>query len=568
MGRHIARGMFVFAGYAAISFAYFGWRLLPHPGRALVGYNGQSDADTFIWSFAWWPHAILAWTNPFFTHAIYAPTGINLAWVTSVPALALLFAPVTLLFGPSVAFNLAAILLPALGAWAAYALCRYVTASTGASLIGGYLYGFSSYMLAQQFASHLNLTAVFLVPLVPLVVVRYLDGRLTSRGFAWRLGALIAFQAYLSVEVALTMTLAFGLGLMLAYAVVREARPRLRSSLAPTGAAYGLAALLSAPLIYYGLTGFVHATEYASIFSADALSLVVPTQVIGWGGDSFASLTGHFPGDIAERDSYLGLPILLMIILLTLRQFRATATRFLLAAFVLATLLSFGAALYVKGHRVAWLPWSLTSRVPGLADVVASRLALYATLAAVVMVARWISSTRGKVFRSPYVLPTLAVAALVPPFWTAADVHRPQRVAFFSDGTYRHCLTRDSTVLIFPFASWGESMLWQAESGFWFRIAEGDLTHKDQPASFVDDPTVADLLYDFLDPDTWPSMDDLRGLAKRRRVARIVSVAGTNAYPDQAELMSFGPVRATGGVFVSPACGHADLVDSPGPSPP
>ena len=96
----------VLLGYAAISFAYFGWRLLPHPGRYLVG-SGR-DPELFVWVFAWWPHAIGSWTNPFFSHAVYAPTGINLAWTTSVPALALAFAPLTVAFGPAVSYNVAA----------------------------------------------------------------------------------------------------------------------------------------------------------------------------------------------------------------------------------------------------------------------------------------------------------------------------------------------------------------------------------------------------------------------------------------------------------------------------
>src|SRR5215210_1426302 len=111
--------MAVLFGYVAISFAYFGWRLLPHPGRILVGAYQQNDAEIFVWSFAWWPHAILDGTNPFFSRVVYAPTGVNLAWVTSVPALAVAFSPVTLLFGPSVSYNFAAVLLPGLAAWTA-----------------------------------------------------------------------------------------------------------------------------------------------------------------------------------------------------------------------------------------------------------------------------------------------------------------------------------------------------------------------------------------------------------------------------------------------------------------
>src|SRR5690349_13984348 len=94
--------LLVLAGYAALSLLYFGLPLLPHPGRYVLGSG--ADPDIFVWSFAWWPHAILEGQNPFVTHAVWAPDGMNLAWVTSVPGLALPFAPLTLAFGPVVAY--------------------------------------------------------------------------------------------------------------------------------------------------------------------------------------------------------------------------------------------------------------------------------------------------------------------------------------------------------------------------------------------------------------------------------------------------------------------------------
>jgi hypothetical protein len=558
----------VFLGFAAVSFAYFGWRLLPHPGRELVGVGDQNDAEIFVWSFAWWPHAILTWTNPFFSHVVYAPTGIDLAWVTSVPGLALMFSPVTLLFGPSVSYNVAAVLLPALSAWTAFLLCRYLTRSAGASIVGGYLYGFSSYMLAHQSAGHLNLTAVFLVPLVVLVVFRHLREDVSPRGLAWRLGLLVALQVYISTEVSVTVTLVLALGLALGFALVPGARPRIRSSLRPIAAGYALAGLLAAPLVYYALTGLATgAVDFASLFGADLLNLVVPTRVIGSGGQWFASVAADFPGNDAERDSYLGLPALLIVALLVLRRPRSDATRFLVAAFVAATFLSLGTALYVDGRRIAWLPWSVPSRWPGLENILPSRFALYATLAVAAMAAIWTSSTKGRVFRRPYVLPALAAAALVPPVWRAEDVHRPERWAFFSDGMYKVCLPRNETLLIFPFGRWGESLLWQAESGFWFKIAEGTLAHNDQPETFARDPTVAALSFEFLDPGSRPTMGELRSLAKRRHVDRIVSVAQNDPYPDGNQMHSFGPLQLVGDVLVAPACGYTSLAGDTRPPP-
>src|SRR5207237_172384 len=89
--------------------------------------GGGGDAGIFIWSFAWWPHAIFHWQNPFITHAIWAPDGTNLAWTASAPGLSLMFMPLTLIAGPLISYDVAAILMPALAALTAFLLCRHVT---------------------------------------------------------------------------------------------------------------------------------------------------------------------------------------------------------------------------------------------------------------------------------------------------------------------------------------------------------------------------------------------------------------------------------------------------------
>ena len=92
-------------GYVLVSFFYLAIPVISHPGRDLIGYG--HDPDQFVWMLAWWPHAILDGANPFVTHAVWWPQGTNLAWDTSIPGLALLAAPVTLLGGPVLAYNAA-----------------------------------------------------------------------------------------------------------------------------------------------------------------------------------------------------------------------------------------------------------------------------------------------------------------------------------------------------------------------------------------------------------------------------------------------------------------------------
>ena len=155
------RGGVAFLAYLAVSFLVLGLPVAAHPESRIAG-GLFTDPQIFIWSLAWWPHAILHGENPFVTHAIWAPGGFDLAWATSVPLLAIVLAPVTWLFGATFAYNVAVVLMPALAAWTAFLLCRRLTRGAfWPSLAGGYLFGFSSYVMSASL-THVHTAAVFL----------------------------------------------------------------------------------------------------------------------------------------------------------------------------------------------------------------------------------------------------------------------------------------------------------------------------------------------------------------------------------------------------------------------
>ena len=141
-----------------------------------------NDPHIFIWCLNWWPWAITHRLKPFVSHYIWYPHGYNLTWVTSVPAAALLMWPLTWLANPVVSFNVLSLLAPALSAWTAFLLARYLTRDTFSSFIGGYLFGFSSYELGQLLG-HLHTNLIFVVPLLLLFVVQRVKGDLSRPRF-------------------------------------------------------------------------------------------------------------------------------------------------------------------------------------------------------------------------------------------------------------------------------------------------------------------------------------------------------------------------------------------------
>ena len=449
-----------FAGYLALSFLFFGLRVATHPGRSFVGV--APDPELFIWSLAWWPYAVLHGVGPVVTHWLWEPAGVNLAWATAVPGLAFALAPVTLLAGPVVSYNVAIVVLPALAAWTAFLLCREVTGAFWPSLAGGYCFGFSTYLVGQSLG-HLHLDSVFVLPLIALVVLRFVRRVYSARAFVWRLGALLALQFTLGTEVLFTATLAL---------VVAVALLRRRDLVAPVAAAYALSVVLVSPLVVYALEDFHRDTvNPVGTPPSDVLAFVLPTKLTWLGGRFAATALPTLPPLWAENGAYLGVPLLAIVAWLGWRR-RTPGVRFLVAAFLLSATATLGPWLEVRGHRLLPLPWLAVRDVPLFNNVITLRLSVYVALAAAVAVALW--SSLETVSRAVRVALVAAVVVTTFPNLTLdAWSTTPSRPAFFANELYRECLPRGARVLVLPPPARSDAMLWQAEAAFYYRMASG-----------------------------------------------------------------------------------------------
>jgi hypothetical protein len=496
------RGGWALAAYLLVSFLFLGLPVVAHPERDVVG-GLYTDPQIFVWSFAWWPHAILHGLNPFYTHQIFAPGGFNLAWATSVPGLALVFAPLTLLFGPVLAYNVASILAPALAAWTAFLLARHLTRSAWPSLAAGWIFGFSAYVMAAEL-THVFSATVFLLPLTALVVLRFVEGETSRRALALQMGAILAAQMLISTEVLFTLTLALVVTFVLAALLVGQVRPQLRRALVPLAGGYALAAVATAPFLYFVVSGHgSHPPPGALNFSADLLNFVLPTKatVGGWWTGNLAE---HFPGNDVERGAYIGIPLLAIVALFAWQRRRNPAGRLLVAVFVIALIAAMGPWLTVDGNQVLVWPWNGISFKPLFVNSMPVRDAVYAVLAAAVMTALWAaSSARPAWLRAA--LPALAIVSLLPNLSWNVWGRTPEVPSLFTTAAYKSCLGRGENVLLLPFGTLGDSMMWQARTRFWFRDAGGYISPY-PPASY-----------------TW--LDGMRGVATEKSPPDV----GTNA---------------------------------------
>ena len=180
---------------------------------SVPGTTSRSD----VWSFAWWAHSISSWTNPLFTHALYAPVGLNVVWTLTVPGLALVFSPIT----------------------SSFRTCRFVQPGSVARPGPLGVDGFRALPVSHPFGLGVGRRRVPLRLFRPRCSASsssatYRDRcvspparrarrhplcreELDARGLAWRLGVLLALQLWLSTEFALTLTLILALGLVFAF---------------------------------------------------------------------------------------------------------------------------------------------------------------------------------------------------------------------------------------------------------------------------------------------------------------------------------------------------------------
>jgi hypothetical protein len=524
---------------------------------------GDGDPTAYMWALVWWPHALLNGLNPFISGVVWTPEGGNVASSALMPAASLAMAPITAIFGPLFSYNVLSLLGPVLAAWFAFRLCRYVTGRWLPSLLGGYVFGFSSYVLGHG-TGHVNLILIFLVPAGVHLVLLWLDERVSARRFVVLMTAIITLQFLLSSEVLLTALLAGGVALILGFVWSPPRRQRIRQLIPRVLLAGAISAVLVSPDLYYALKGLapnpsVNWAVKSSVESADPLNYVLPTPVT-WVGHAltdsvavkFNSRNGGATGNYSESGAYVGLPLLVIVVLFGLAHRRQAVAKVLLGTLAVLFVASLGAHLHIANPPdppgttytpSIPLPWRLVDHLPALDHVLPVRLAMFVSLVVALIVALWLAEPA----RRPWAKLLLAVAGVVLllpnqtlPYWRGQPVDPP----FFTTQLYKDHLRPDETVLVIPYGLNGNSMLWQAETGMYFRMAGGYVA-PEVPVGYWRDPVARVLLYPDQEGPVTPERLrlPLRDFIVRRGVGAVI-IATSSPAPWAAVIESLG-VRPT-----------------------
>jgi hypothetical protein len=411
------------------------------PNHRVVRVNA-GDQALFEWYLAYGAHSLIHLENPFFTHLLNVPLGVNLAVNTASTVYAYVFAPVTLWLGAPVAFLVILTLNLAATAYAWYwLLSRHLVASRTAAVVGGLFCGFAPGMVSHANA-HLNWTAQWIVP---LVVWRLLRLRRWRDGIV--LGVLVAVMFSIAAEGLFFAALALAVFLACWSAYHRreaaEALPGFLRGLTVTVLVAGL--LLAYPLWlhFFGPQRY-HGTGFNPRIHAEDL--------LAFGAFAHRSVAGRAGLDTSlaanptEEGSFFGVPLLALAVVCVVLLRRRTVVRALAITAAVFAVLSLGPRLKVGGHITGVpLPYALLVKLPVFDAALPARLALVTVPIVGLLLAYGLEVRHSKRWLAAFVVALLPLVPL-----PVLTVNRDPVPRFFSQGIWREYVPKGGVIVPVP----------------------------------------------------------------------------------------------------------------------
>jgi hypothetical protein len=454
------------------------WHVWTGGAAHTITTSGWGDPAQQIWFLEWLPHAIGSGLDPFVSHAIFAPAGINLMTNSSILFPALVASPITVAFGPVVAFNVLIVLAPAASALVAYLVFRRYTTFGFGAWLGGLFYGFSPFVLNDLADGHLHLTTLVFPPLVlllldDLVVSR--RGSPVSRGVL--LGLVLAAQALTSLEVLAMLVFMGAIGIvLLAVRYPAEIRTRWRRLATGLGVTAVTAGVLLAWPVEVLLLG---PRRYRGSIFASPESYVLWLKALVWplGGN------GALPHVWA---SYVGIP-LLVVVLAGVWRVRNGALRLTALLAGIALIFAMGRSLHLTpaiGTHIP-LPDRLVTKMPFLENLIPVRFMILVDMLLALDLAIVLGALRHWLAERPQAQQAMAsvgagalgVIALLSPALSAQWPYPTRQIAL--PPVYRsHAITHlpvGSILLAYPVMNgfMADPMIWQAEEQIPYDMVAG-----------------------------------------------------------------------------------------------
>lgn len=239
------RAVLILAFFGLLSFVVLA-PLTLHLGSWVEGQidrEGHWDYFLFHWNLWWMRHAVLDGQDPYTTNMVLAPYTHNLAYHTLAPAWLPVYMVLAPLVGHLAAANVIVPLAFTLSGALMVAFLRRRGIGRGSALVGGTAFAFTPYMLDHAASDHLNLIAVFWLPLALLVW----DRLAAQRRVRWAVALGVAAWGMWLTDPLVLLWVAL---LLTPYALRTVVRAGTRPTRARIVALGALAAILAVVLAY------------------------------------------------------------------------------------------------------------------------------------------------------------------------------------------------------------------------------------------------------------------------------------------------------------------------------
>ncbi|NUR73843.1 MAG: glycosyl transferase [Hamadaea sp.] len=462
-----------FAGYVL-------GHLWPAPGERYLSHS-YNDHSQFEWFLAVDTYNLLHFKNPFFTDFQNAGMGVNLLGNASVLGLALPLLPVTMLFGPSVAFVIATTLSLCATAFGWYLILhRELGLHRAAAVLGGAVTAYAPAVVSHANA-HLNLISMFLVPWIVRSSLRLFHSHRPVRDGV-TLGLLVSYQFFVGAEILLMTAIALLLFVIL-YALppLPGLSDLLRRFSRGIGVAFAVAGVLLAYPLWVQFAGPRHYDTLGGLaYVTNDLSTLFrySTNSLGNAGDPLTST------NYAEENAYFGWPLLLLgtVVAVWFRRTRLARAVGLLG--LIGLILSLGPTITWRGSNTGIPgPWRLFRPLPVLDSLNIGRFTFITVVALGVLLAlatdRIVRAAPDWTANSRLAWDAALAAALVPLLPVPLPVvGRDPVPRFFADGVYKQYIRRNHTVVPVPVMTAAgrmtvDALHWQIAANMDFRLPEG-----------------------------------------------------------------------------------------------
>jgi hypothetical protein len=443
------------------------------------------DPKLNAWYVAWTPFALSHGINPLFSHWVNLPFGANYAANVAMPLLAIIASPITAIWGPVAGVNFLISLSFFACCVGGYCFVRHWTTWRPAAFFGGLLYGFSPYVVADGRA-HIHTMFVALVPFIFILLDEILvRQRYSPRILGLLLGVVVIAQYFISSEVlAMTAVMSFVTAIFVSLFNLGNVRAHLIRALPALGIAFGLALVVLAFPVIYSQRGPMHYTLIvpAGQYQADFLSAILPTSNQLNAPSAATAISDQFANNLSENGSYLGLPLVLLLVGATIVGRRSKVVIVALFAALSAYVLSLGSPLLVGNHYLGpLLPGAVFHRLPLLQGAVMARFALFVALFAALVLGiamDWLRARPGlsKEWIGPVAAVGIGIAVMFPlvpdlPYAEVA-VNTP---SFFTSSAV-DSVPANSVAVVYPPTTAAtapphpDSTLWQASADMRFKM--------------------------------------------------------------------------------------------------